>query len=148
MGLLTLLLVGSIAVTRLPIEFLPQMDYPFIGVYVPYPNSIPSHVEKRITKPIEEVLSTLGDVKRIMSTSTSDDAFVGVLFNWGRDISVLRLEVKEKIDSGINIAVIDSRDYQYYQQAHIAGAITLPLSDMDEPYMDLKGFDEIVTYCT
>lgn len=98
MGLITLLLVGSISVTKLPIEFLPQMDYPFIGVYVPYPNSIPSHVEKRITKPIEEVLSTLGDVKRIMSTSTSDDAFVGVLFNWGRDISVLRLEVKEKID--------------------------------------------------
>jgi HAE1 family hydrophobic/amphiphilic exporter-1 len=98
MGLITLLLVGSISVTKLPIEFLPQMDYPFIGVYVQYPNSIPSHVEKRITKPVEEVLSTLGDVKRIMSTSTSDDAFVGVLFNWGRDISVLRLEVKEKID--------------------------------------------------
>ncbi len=98
MGLITLLLIGAISVQKLPIEFLPQMDYPFIGVYVPYPNSIPSHVEKRIAKPIEEVLSTLGDVKRVMSYSSSDDVFVGVLFNWGRDVSVLRLEVKQKID--------------------------------------------------
>ncbi|MFH1755028.1 MAG: efflux RND transporter permease subunit [Candidatus Latescibacterota bacterium] len=98
MGLVTLLLVGSISIFKLPIEFLPQMDYPFIGVFVPYPNSVPSHVEKKITKPVEEALSTLGDVKRIMSNSTSDNAFVGVLFNWGMDISVLRLQVKEKID--------------------------------------------------
>jgi HAE1 family hydrophobic/amphiphilic exporter-1 len=98
MGLITLLLIGSISITKLPIEFLPQMEFPFIGVYVPYPNSVPSHVEKRITKPVEEVLSTLGDVKRIFSTSTSDDAFVGTMFNWGTDISVLRLQVKEKID--------------------------------------------------
>ena len=98
MGLITLLLIGTISVQKLSIEFLPQMDYPFIGVYVPYPNSIPANVEKRIAKPIEEVLSTLGDVKQIMSNSTSDDVFVGVIFNWGRDISVLRLEVKQKID--------------------------------------------------
>jgi HAE1 family hydrophobic/amphiphilic exporter-1 len=98
MSLVTLLLIGVISVYKLPIEFLPQMDYPFIGVYVPYPNSIPSHIERRIAKPIEEVLSTLGDVKRIMSYSTSEDAFVGVLFKWGRDVDVLRLEVKEKLD--------------------------------------------------
>ncbi|NIO00873.1 MAG: MMPL family transporter [Candidatus Latescibacteria bacterium] len=98
MGLITLLLIGAISVSKLPIEFLPRMDYPFIGVYVPYPNSIPSHVERKITKPIEEVVSTLGDVKRIRSWSSPDDVFVGILFNWGEDISVLRLEVKEKID--------------------------------------------------
>ncbi len=97
-GLVTLLVVGVISVTKLPIEFFPQMDFPFCGVYVPYPNSIPSHVEKKIAKPIEEVLGTLDDVKRIFSNSTSDGAFIGVQFNWGQDINVLRMEVKEKVD--------------------------------------------------
>lgn len=97
-GLVTLLSLGMIAVTKLPVEFLPQMDFPFIGIFVPYPNAVPAHVERQIAKPLEEVFSTLGDVREIFSESSSDGAFVGVLFDWGRDVNVLRMEVKEKVD--------------------------------------------------
>jgi len=97
-GLITLLILGVISVTKLPVEFFPQMDFPFCGVFVPYPNALPSHVERKIAKPIEEVLGTLGNVKQIFSNSSSNGAFIGVQFNWGQDINVLRMEVKEKID--------------------------------------------------
>jgi HAE1 family hydrophobic/amphiphilic exporter-1 len=49
-------------------------------------------------KPIEEVFATLGDVRRIQSETQQDGAFVGVEFQWGRDVGVLRMEVKEKLD--------------------------------------------------
>ena len=52
----------------------------------------------RSPKPLEEVFSTLGDVKEIFSESSSDGCFVGVVFDWGRDVNVLRMEVKEKVD--------------------------------------------------
>jgi len=97
-GLITLLAVGSISVSKLPVEFLPQMSFPFIGVFVEYPNAVPAHVERQIAKPIEEVLATLGDVREIFSESSEDGAFVGVIFDWDRDVDVLRMEVKEKID--------------------------------------------------
>jgi len=97
-ALVTLLSVGLLSVTKLPVEFLPQMDFPFIGIFVPYPNAVPTHVERQIAKPLEEVFSTLGDVREIFSQSSSDGAFVGVLFDWGRDVNVLRMEVKEKVD--------------------------------------------------
>ncbi|MBI4721319.1 MAG: efflux RND transporter permease subunit, partial [Chitinivibrionia bacterium] len=97
-SLVTLLVLGGISVYKLPLEFFPQMDFPFIGVFIPYPNSLPSHVEKKISKPVEEVMGTLGDVRYIFSNSTSDGGFVGVVFNWGRDVNVLRMEVKEKVD--------------------------------------------------
>ncbi|MDH3217840.1 MAG: efflux RND transporter permease subunit, partial [Candidatus Krumholzibacteria bacterium] len=96
--LVTLLTVGVISVNRLPVEFLPQMDFPFIGIWVPYPNAVPAHVERQIAKPLEEMFATLGDVREIFSESSSDGAFVGVLFDWGRDVNVLRMEVKEKVD--------------------------------------------------
>ncbi|UCH85666.1 MAG: efflux RND transporter permease subunit [Candidatus Latescibacterota bacterium] len=96
--LVTLLVLGAISVYKLPIEFFPKMDFPFIGVFVTYPNSVPTHVERQIAKPIEEVMSTLGDVRWIFSESTSDGAFVGVVFDWGRNVDVLRMEVKEKVD--------------------------------------------------
>ena len=97
-GLVTLLVLGAISVYKLPVEFFPEMDFPFIGIFVAYPNSLPSQVEKQIAKPLEEVLSTLGDVKQIFSESSSDGAFVGVVFDWGRNVDVLRMEVKEKVD--------------------------------------------------
>jgi HAE1 family hydrophobic/amphiphilic exporter-1 len=97
-ALVCMLVLGMISVTKLPIEFLPQMDFPFIGIFVPYPNAVPIHVEEQIAKPLEEVFSTLGDVREIFSESSSEGAFVGVLFDWGRDVNVLRMEVKEKVD--------------------------------------------------
>jgi len=57
-------------------------------------------------------------------------------------------EVKKKLDTGANIVIVDSRSKVSYDQAHIAGAVSLPLADMAEPYDDLDGYDEIITYCT
>ncbi|RKZ13367.1 hypothetical protein DRQ32_01740 [bacterium] len=98
MGLLSLLVIGAISLTRLPLSFLPQAEFPFIGVQVPYVNGVPEQVERDITRPIEEVLATLGGVQEIFSQSDADGAFIGVEFEWGRDVDILRMEVKEKID--------------------------------------------------
>ncbi len=97
-GLVTLLSLGGIASMKLPIEFLPHLEFPFIGVFIPYPNSHPEYIERHIVKPVEEVFATLGNVRRIQSNTQPDGAFVGVEFQWGRDVGVLRMEVKEKLD--------------------------------------------------
>ena len=57
-------------------------------------------------------------------------------------------EVKKKLDAGANIVIVDSRSKASYDQDHIAGAVSLPLADMAEPYDDFDGYDEIITYCT
>ena len=53
--------------SRLPLAFLPEVDVPFIGIQIPYPNSNPTQVEKEIAKPVEEVLATLPGVKKLRS---------------------------------------------------------------------------------
>ena len=98
MALISVLVLGVVSIWKMPLDFLPQVEFPFIGVIVPYPNGIPSEVEKEIVLPIEEVLATLGGVRELSSYSDADQAFVGVEFEWGRDINLLRMEVKEKID--------------------------------------------------
>ena len=57
-------------------------------------------------------------------------------------------EVKAKLDAGANIIIIDSRSMASYQKSHIAGAISIPLTDMSAPYNALDSYDEIITYCT
>ena len=96
--LITLFVMGIVSAYKLPIEFFPRIELPFIGVYVPYRDSHPEYIERNIVKPIEEVMATLGGVNEIFSNAGEDDAFIGIEFNWGREVNVLRMEVKEKID--------------------------------------------------
>ena len=56
-------------------------------------------------------------------------------------------KVKVKLDAAANIVIVDSRSKASYDQVHIAGAISIPLADMTEPYDELAGFDEIIIYC-
>jgi HAE1 family hydrophobic/amphiphilic exporter-1 len=98
MMLLSVLVVGGIALQRLPLAFLPEVDVPWIGIEVSYPNSNPTQVEKEIVKPIEETLATLSGVKSLNATATADGAFFELEFRWGQDLDVARMQVSEKVE--------------------------------------------------
>ncbi len=98
MVLVSVVLLGAVSILKLPLDFLPRVEFPFIAVYIPYQNGLPTENEKEIVRPIEEVLATLGGVQEIFSFSDSDAVQVGVVFEWGRDVNLLRMEVKERID--------------------------------------------------
>jgi HAE1 family hydrophobic/amphiphilic exporter-1 len=98
MILVSVLLVGAIAFYRLPLAFLPTLDAPFMFVQIPYPNSHPVQIEKEITKPVEEILSTLSGVKKLNSTTSADGADFFMEFTWGQEIDVIRMKVSEKMD--------------------------------------------------
>jgi HAE1 family hydrophobic/amphiphilic exporter-1 len=98
MILVSVLLVGTIAFYRLPLAFLPTVDAPFMFVQIPYPNSHPVQIEKEITKPVEEILSTLSGVKSLNSETSADGANFFMEFTWGQEIDVIRMKVSEKMD--------------------------------------------------
>jgi len=98
MILVSVLLVGAIAFNRLPLAYLPEVDAPFMFVQIPYPNSHPRQIEKEITKPVEEILSTLSGVKNLNSTTDADGANFFMEFTWGQEIDVIRMKVSEKMD--------------------------------------------------
>ncbi len=98
MLLLSVLLFGGIALTRLQVAFLPEVDFPFIAVEIPFNNTNPTQVEREITKPVEETLATLSGIKRLTSESNADGASVFMRFDWGYDLDILRMQVSEKMD--------------------------------------------------
>ncbi len=98
MILVSTLLVGGIAVQRLPLAFLPEVDAPFIYIEVAYPNSHPEQMEREITRPMEEILSTLSGVNKMTTRSNADSASFFLEFNWGKDLDLVRMQVSEKVD--------------------------------------------------
>ncbi len=98
MLLISVLVVGAIAFARLPLAYLPEVDVPFIGIQIPFPNSDPMQVEKELIKPVEEVLSTLSGVKKLHSSASADEAQFWLEFDWGEELDVVRMQVSEKME--------------------------------------------------
>lgn len=93
------MVVTGIATTRLiPLEFLPDITFPGIFIEAPYPGSSPEEIEKLITRPIEEALSTLGGIERIQSESREDRATVELAFSWEHEATLKGVEAREKLD--------------------------------------------------
>jgi HAE1 family hydrophobic/amphiphilic exporter-1 len=99
MFFVSMLLVGLIAAFKLPLEFLPEVEAPFLYVDLPYPGSSPGEIEEIITRPAEEVLATLPGIKRMFSQSRPDGAGVFMEFQWDRDIQVAAAEARERLDT-------------------------------------------------
>ena len=98
MAVTSVLLLGAISLTRLPLLFFPDMDWPSLRVQVSYTSSSPEEVERAITLPLEEALGTLSSVKRINSNSSSSGSWVSLEFNFGTDMDMMAVEVRDKID--------------------------------------------------
>jgi len=54
---------------------------------------------------------------------------------------------KSALDSG-QAVVVDVRDKVYYDEGHIAGAISIPLSEIESKLVELNQSDWIILYCT
>ena len=57
------------------------------------------------------------------------------------------IDAKARQDSG-QAVVVDVRDVEYYQAAHVDGAVSIPLSEVEAGRHELPKNAEILTYCT
>jgi len=91
--------IGAISARLLPLEYFPSIEFPFVEINVPYQGSTPEEVERLITRPIEEAISTIGGIEDMRSESSQNGANIGVFFGWGADPAVMGVEVLDKIDA-------------------------------------------------
>lgn len=110
-----LVAIGLIASRMLPLEFFPDMDFPFVHVEFPYPGSTPEEIERRITQPAEEVLATISGIKSMSSNSWENGAWVEMQFDWGTDANVKALEIREKLDGIRHLLPADFERFFVYK---------------------------------
>jgi HAE1 family hydrophobic/amphiphilic exporter-1 len=98
MLMLSLFVTGLVASKLLPQESWPALNIPMAFINVPYNGATPEEVERLITRPIEEAVSTLGGITEMRSTSRADSASIRVMMDLGIDLDSKILEVREKVD--------------------------------------------------
>jgi len=95
---LGLVLFGFLAWFQLPQELFPNISVPQLVVLTKYPNAAPEEIENLLTKPIEEAVGTVANLRRVRSISKEGLSAVKLEFAWGTDMGFAHLATREKLD--------------------------------------------------
>lgn len=89
---------GLVGYRRLPLELFPDITYPSVTVQTEFPDTAPPEVENLVTKPVEEAVGVLRGLQSIHSVSRPGMSEVTLEFDWGTDMDLMSMEVREKLD--------------------------------------------------
>jgi HAE1 family hydrophobic/amphiphilic exporter-1 len=95
---LALAAFGVVGYQRLPLDLLPDISYPSLTVQTDFPDTAPAEVENLVTRPVEEAVGVLRGLRTVHSVSRPGVSEVTLEFDWGADMDLLLLDVREKLD--------------------------------------------------
>ena len=102
MSLIAIVTLGVLAFQRIPVSLMPDIDVPRIVVQMPAQGSSAREIEQQMVSPMRQQLSQVAGLKRIESTSRTDAGVITLTFDPGSDMSLLFIEVNEKIDRAMS----------------------------------------------
>src|SRR5690606_7769748 len=98
MIMVAIMVFGIYSYQRLPIEQMPDVDFPVVAVVVSYPGASPAAVEAEVAKPIEEPVNSIAGLDSITSTAQAGQAMVIMIFNLEQNSQQMAQDVRDKID--------------------------------------------------
>lgn len=97
MGVLTFIVFGLMSYNTMPINLFPNVDFPIVTVQTSYNGADPSTVETKVTDKIEEAVSGVDGIDKLMSTSYEGLSVVTIQFKLTKNIDVATNDVRDKI---------------------------------------------------
>ncbi len=91
-------ILGIFSYTKLPIDLYPDIETNMIMVMTAYPGASAADVENNVTRPLENALNAVSDLKHITSESKENMSLITLEFEYGEDIDVLTNDVRDKLD--------------------------------------------------
>ena len=98
MGCLIAVLLGGIAFVRIPVDLMPETEYPTISVNVGYEGVAPEEMETLVARPLEQTLAAAPGMEEITSSSSEGRASVRCRFLYGTDLDEAANDIRARID--------------------------------------------------
>ncbi len=92
-----IMLFGMVSLTRLKVNLLPELSYPTLTIRTELTGAAPLEVENLISKPIEEAVGVVKNVRQVRSVSRTGQSDVILEFIWGTDMDLAAVDVREKL---------------------------------------------------
>lgn len=95
---IALILAGMISYGGLPVKQFPNVQFPMVNITVTQSGAAPGEIETQITRPVEDAIAGISNVKNIYSTVTLGVSTTNVEFELGEDLQKKTDEVRSRMD--------------------------------------------------
>ncbi len=102
MVVLIILILGGLALSKLPVDLMPDITYPTLTIATTYGNASPEEMEQLISRPIEEAVAAVPGVQSIESESSEGNSMVRISFGWGADLNEASNDLRDRLDRVIS----------------------------------------------
>lgn len=91
-------IIGLFSLNNVPIDLLPDIETNTIMVLTTYDGASAADVETNVTRPLENSLNTVANLKKLRSSSRENRSLITLEFDFGENIDVLTDDVRQKLD--------------------------------------------------
>ncbi|MDL2213311.1 efflux RND transporter permease subunit [Bacteroides sp. OttesenSCG-928-D19] len=95
---IAIIILGMFSYSQLAVDLLPQIDANAVLVMTSYPGASANDIEMNVSRPIENGLNGVADLKHITSISRENISIVALEFEYGIDIDVATNDIRDKLD--------------------------------------------------
>ncbi len=97
MVVLVIVILGMISFSKLGLDMLPDLDYPVITVVTTYSGVSSEDMEQNITRPVEQWVSTVSNIKKLNSISLEGQSVIMIEFEWGTNLDFAAQDVRDVV---------------------------------------------------
>lgn len=98
MGMLILIILGCVSLSKMEMELMPSMTMPMALIRASYTGAGPEEVDNLVTGPLESALSGVEGLDTITSTSSKGSSMVMLEFVYGTDMNQAVDDIRQKLD--------------------------------------------------
>jgi len=105
-----LIVIGLYSLVRLPVDLYPEIELPFVTVLTTYPGASASDIESNVTRPLEDVLNSVSNLKELTSTSSDGLSVIFLNFEYGSNLDEAMNDIRSNLNFVTRILPEESED--------------------------------------
>lgn len=97
-GAVLIIILGVVSFTHMTVDLLPSINLPYALVITGYVGASPEEVEEIVTKPVEQTMATVSNIKTVQSISSDNSSTVILEFDQTANMDSVTIEMRESLD--------------------------------------------------
>ncbi len=93
-----LMVIGLYSLVRLPVDLYPEIELPFVTVLTTYPGASASDIESNVTRPLEDALNSVSNLKELTSTSSDGLSVIFLNFEYGSNLDEAMNDIRSNLN--------------------------------------------------
>ena len=107
--------LGLYATFDLPLDLFPDIELPYVAISTQYPGAGPEEVEKRVTRPIESIISGVSGIEYLGSNSSNGSSLVYIQLTYGSNLDESMNDIRAKMDYAKEFLPEDAKTPMIYK---------------------------------